>query len=193
MRALRSFPKQYKLVNERVAEVRFYYAFSREEEDVETQSVLDEGVISTDYRNYDFFVTLKDGRGFGFSAYTPEYIRDYLTKERLISFVDSGIVIVSDISVEALLAGLEKSLEGESTYGLEAFGFRSNKWGDIEKRFRVSLGSRLLDVRVSFLKKWTVYRRKNSRNGTRKRLRNGLSKATGSLAAVRGRVSGQGE
>jgi hypothetical protein len=193
MRALRSFPKQYKLVNETVAEVRFYYASSREEEDLETQNALDEGVISTDYRHYDFFVTLKDGRGFGFSAYTPEYIRDYLTQERIISFVDSGIVIVSDISVDALLAALEECLEREYLYGLEAFGYRSNNWGDIEKRFRVDLGSRLLDVRVSFLKKWTVYRRKDSRNGTRKRFRNGLSKVTGSLAAVRGRVSGQGE
>ncbi len=152
MRILRIFPKHFRLVNEKVAEVRLYYAFSPEEED----DLPGDRNNCVDYRYYDFFVTLKDGRGFGFSAYTPEYIRDYLTREVKSAFVDSGLLILREISVDAFLHALEECLEREYLYGLEAFGYRSNRLGDMEKRFRFGMGNRLIDMRITILKRWPV-------------------------------------
>jgi hypothetical protein len=154
VRRLRTFPKKYKLINEKVAEIRFYYAFSREEEDVEFLRMVDAGEVSTDYREYEFFVTLKDGRGFGFAASTPEYLRDYMDKHGERTYVDSGLVIVGEVTVDTILEALEKCLEGEGSYGLEAYGYRQNRMGDIERLFRVGIGRWMLDGRFAILKKW---------------------------------------
>ena len=160
VRRLTSFPTTYKLINEKIAEIRFYYSFSREEEDPEALKLMDEGLLSTDYRYYTFFVTLKDGRGFAFAARTPEFIREAMEKESQISWVESGLLVVSEISVKTLLDALEKCLEDERDYGLEAFGYRSNHTGDFEKWFRFPIGRRLFDFRIAILRRWPVDRRK---------------------------------
>jgi hypothetical protein len=90
VRRLRTFPRKYRLINQKVAEIRFYYAFSREEEDENFLRLLDTGTVSTDYRGYELFVTLMDGRGFGFAACTPEYLRDYMDKHGERTYVDPG-------------------------------------------------------------------------------------------------------
>ena len=56
MTTLRSFPKQYKFVNQQVFEVRLYYALSPNDEDPWVKSAQQEGRLIADYRSYDFFV-----------------------------------------------------------------------------------------------------------------------------------------
>jgi hypothetical protein len=79
--------------------------------------------ISPKNQSYDYFVTLKDGRCFGFSAYTPEFLRDYMEREHDISFVDSGIVILSRVTLDSILDSLEKCLDLAKDYGIEHFGY----------------------------------------------------------------------
>lgn len=159
---MRSFPKLYKLINELVAGIKFYYALSPEDFTLEERALFPE-IETAEYRYYNFFVTLKDGREFGFCAWTPELVREYMEKQKEISFVNSGLLMVSEISIEALLDGLENCLEQAPLYGLEHFGFRSNRQGDVEKRFRLSLGRWMLDMRVTLLEKWPVRQKKEGR------------------------------
>ncbi len=108
---------KYKLINEQIAEVRLYYAFSREEEHPEVLRDIEEGVYVPDYRYYTFLVTMKDGRGYGFAARTPEYIKEQLEREGEIAWVELGLLVVSHISRETLLDALEKVLEEAREYG----------------------------------------------------------------------------
>jgi hypothetical protein len=127
MSTLSTFPPECPLINQYVKEIRLNYALSRNDEDPSILPVLDEAVehgARVDYRYYDYFVTLKDGRCFGFSACTPEYIRDSLDRSQALSFVESGLVVVAEVTVPALLDALEQCLEKAELYGLEHFGFR---------------------------------------------------------------------
>lgn len=152
---MRSFPKRYKLINELVAGINFYYALSPDDFTLEGRALYPQ-FETEEYRYYNFFVTLKDGRGFGFCAWTPELVREYMDEQKDISFVNSGLLMVSEISIEALLDTLENCLEQARLYGLEHFGFRSTHLEDVEKRFKLSLGRWMLDMRVTLLKKWPV-------------------------------------
>ena len=123
--AMTTFPEKYPLVNEYVRELRLYYELPSDrepQEDGTPQNQVTPAIFPED-RSYDYFITLKDGRCFGFSAYTPEFLRDYLERENDISFVDSGIVIVSSVTVDAILDSLEKCLHLAKDYGIEHFGY----------------------------------------------------------------------
>jgi hypothetical protein len=123
--AMTTFPEKYKLVNKYVQELRLYYELPSDrqpQEDVMAPNQMTPAIIPED-RSYDYFVTLKDGRCFGFSAYTPEFFRDYMEREHDISFVDSGIVIVRSVTVDSILDSLEKCLYLAKDYGIEHFGY----------------------------------------------------------------------
>ncbi|HST04986.1 MAG TPA: hypothetical protein VLQ48_09640 [Chloroflexia bacterium] len=152
---MRSFPKRYKLINELVAGINLYYALSPDDFTLEERTLYPQ-IETAEYRYYNFFVTLKDGRAFGFCAWTPELVREYMDERKELSFVNSGLLMVSEISIEAVLDALENCLDQARLYGLEHFGFRSNRQGDVEKRFKLNLGRRVLDMRVTLLRKWPV-------------------------------------
>jgi hypothetical protein len=159
---MRSFPKRYKLINKLVAGIHFYYALTPDDFTQEERALYPK-IDAAEYRYYNFFVTMKDGRGFGFCAWTPELVREYMNDQNEISFVNSGLLMVSEISIEALLHALENCLEEAPLYGLEHFGFRSTNLGDVEKRFKLSLGRWLLDMRITLLKKWPVRHKRANR------------------------------
>jgi hypothetical protein len=77
-----------------------------------------------DYRAVEFWIVLKDGRTFGFMAATPEYLRDYLDRENLLSFVSLGLLVVSQITEQALLDALENSLSQATRYEVDSLGYR---------------------------------------------------------------------
>ena len=60
--------------------------------------------------NIDFFVELIDDRIYSFVACTPDFIRRHLQENGLKAFISPGLVIVSEISVECLLAAVEECL-----------------------------------------------------------------------------------
>ena len=119
------FPEKFKLVNEYVQELRLYYELPSDREPQEDGTLQNQMIptILPEDRSYDYFVTLKDGRCLGFSAYTPEFLRDYMERDHDISFVDSGIVIVSSVTVDSILDSLEKCLCLAKDYGVEHFGY----------------------------------------------------------------------
>ena len=127
MRIVTSFPEQYALVHQKVAELKLYYPLSEEDDDpdVMVSYELTKNGFKVDYRNYDFSVTLRDGRSFIFTACTPDYVRDFMEREGEISFVESGLLLVREVSLETMLDALEKCLEKEELYGLEHFGIRA--------------------------------------------------------------------
>jgi hypothetical protein len=126
---MRQFPERYRLVNDQVAELHLYYPLSADDvtpEDLAPSYQFGEGVVleyGFEHGYYDFFVTLRDGRCFGFSAHTPEHLRQSMDDEHELSFVTSGLVVVSEITVEAILDALEKCLDKGGLYGLEHFGY----------------------------------------------------------------------
>jgi hypothetical protein len=61
---------------------------------------------------------------------------------------------VSEVTVDTILEALEKCLEGEGYYGLEAYAYRQHRMGDLERWFRVGIGRWMLDARFAVLKKW---------------------------------------
>jgi hypothetical protein len=134
-----TFPKQYKLINEHVQELRLYYEFSLESEAHEDGRRPNHTPSGTNAEGgaYDFFITLRDGRCFGFSAYTPEFLRDYMEHDHDISFVDSGIVIVRRVTKDAIMDALEKCFYLAKDYGIEHFGYTCS--GEGERAVRPSL------------------------------------------------------
>src|SRR5207237_4213131 len=97
-------------VDERVAELTLTSALSREEHDAEELVFLDEQGIVEDYRVCEFWVTLKDERCFGFAVCTPEFARDYMEREHLSELVWAGLILVSEVTLDTILATLEECI-----------------------------------------------------------------------------------
>src|SRR4051812_45191691 len=90
------FPSEYALTNELVEAIYGYSALSKEEE-------TDDISWQIDYRNIDFFVRLKDSHTYSFTAFTPEFVIDYIERENERSFVAPGLILVRDVNRECLI------------------------------------------------------------------------------------------
>ena len=126
-RTITTFPERFMNVRDQVAELHLNHHLSRDEVDPETLAEMDRLGITEDYRIGDLWITLKDGRVFGFQASTPEYLRYYMDRERELSFVSSGLIVVSEMSLEAILHAIEECLSKAEYYGLEHFGYRMSE------------------------------------------------------------------
>ncbi|MBV9789385.1 MAG: hypothetical protein JOZ51_14470 [Chloroflexi bacterium] len=76
--------------------------------------------------NEDFFVRLKNGPNYAFTACTPENILHVMQRDNLKSFISPGLVIVRSLEVESILDAVEACLRltlanGES---LDHYGVR---------------------------------------------------------------------
>jgi hypothetical protein len=137
-RPITSFPAEFQLINEQVAELYFPHAISPDdyepEEKAEVERMRAEGLnVDSDYRCCEFWITLKDGQTFGFAAATPEFLRDYMTRENVSVLAWSGLLVVSEISLDAILKLVEECLSEAPYYGIEHFGYRMSSSSDEEE------------------------------------------------------------
>ncbi len=63
-------------------------------------------------------VALRDGRNFGFTVYTPAALTHIMAQTRNNSVVDPDMLIVNEVTLEAVIGALEKMLAA----GIERFG-----------------------------------------------------------------------
>ena len=147
MRTITTFSEQWHLLYEQVAEVTLISALSPAEHDAETLAEMAELGINVDYRACELWMTMKDGRTFGFMASTPEYLRDYMERENQASFVLLGLLIVREMTEESILNALESSLLEAATYGAESLGFRMND-DDADDQDDASVGEADYDAHV---------------------------------------------
>ena len=128
MRKISKFPKQFKLIDKRVKEVVIKHALSREDYSLEDLAFMQENGIAEEYRSCEWWAVLKNRKTFGFWIVTPEFARDYIDKvlpqyeERTQALVSSGLILVNEVSLEAILEALEGCLE--SSEGIQQFGYR---------------------------------------------------------------------
>lgn len=124
MRTITTFSEQWRLANEQVAEVTLIHALSPADHYAETLTWIAELGLNEDYRACELWVVMKDGRTFGFLAATPEYLRDYMERENELSFVSLGLLVVRQITEEAIMNAIETSLSEADTYGVDSLGYR---------------------------------------------------------------------
>lgn len=63
-------------------------------------------------------VALRDGRTFGFTAYTPDALVRLMRDSGQMSLIDAGMMIVREVSLDAVRDALDKMLYA----GIEQFG-----------------------------------------------------------------------
>jgi hypothetical protein len=134
-RPLTTFPTQFELINEQVSEIYFPHAISPDDYDpedwAEVEKLRSQGVpVDSDYRVCEFWITLKDGRTFGFQVATPEYLREYMDREKVSNFVSSGLLVVSEVSLDVILEAVEECLSQAPYDGIEHFGYRMSSSSD---------------------------------------------------------------
>ncbi len=132
-RTITSFPERFTQVNVQVAELYLKHYLSRDEVDSETLAEMDKYGMTEDYRICDLWITLKDGKVFGFQPATPEYLREYMESEHQLAFVSSGLLVVSEMTVEAILFALEECFSHAPDVGLEHFGYRMSTDEDVSE------------------------------------------------------------
>jgi hypothetical protein len=124
MKVIKKFPKQFKHINKRVKKIVIVNALSRADLD---EMGIEEG-YEEDYRVCEWWAVLKNGRIFGFAGATPEYIREHIDRgeypERkpIPALVWSGLILMNEVSLEAIFEALEGCLE--SSEGIQQFGYR---------------------------------------------------------------------
>lgn len=123
-RPMTSFPERFAHLTDQVAELYLIHALSRDDVDVETLAQLEELGVAEDYRACELWITLKRGESFGFLTALPEYLRDYMKNEKELAFIASGLLVVSEMTLEAILYAIEECLSQAKYYGLEHFGYR---------------------------------------------------------------------
>jgi hypothetical protein len=131
VRNITSFPERFERLNQQVAEVVLIHALSPADHDPETLAQIAEQGYEEDYRACDLWIELKGGPNYGFMAAMPEYLRDYMDGEmgyqdgeKSLSFVSLGLLVVSQMTEEAILDALEKCLEEAVYWGVAPLGFR---------------------------------------------------------------------
>jgi hypothetical protein len=74
--------------------------------------------------NEDVFVRLKDGRTFAFTAFTPDDMKELMDQDGTLSFISPGMIVVRQMSEEALCEAIEECLKFESdgSHPLDHFG-----------------------------------------------------------------------
>jgi hypothetical protein len=107
VRTIVDFPPSYPLVNRFVAEIALPSALSAAEAD---ESLDPELVPLIDYRNTDFFVRLKTGATYLFVACTPDFAADHMARERENAYIETGLVLVREMTIDCLLAAIEACL-----------------------------------------------------------------------------------
>lgn|GEM_PF-4777429 len=135
MRDITVFPKELERVNERVAELTLKNPLSRDEQSTEGLELITKYGIEQDYRTCELVLQLKNGRAYGFMAATPEYLRDYMERENLPSFVVLGLLVVREMTEEAILHALETCLDEAAYFGVEPLGYRMSDRGNVEDDF----------------------------------------------------------
>jgi hypothetical protein len=68
----------------------------------------------------EFYVELKDGAVYSFTAYTPAQLDQLMTRNGWLSFVDEDTIIIKEGSLEAVMHAMEQVL----LMGIEHFGIR---------------------------------------------------------------------
>jgi hypothetical protein len=131
MRTITSFPERFTQINDQVAELFLKHYLSRDEVDPEDLAQYAEwGIQEEEYRICDIWITLKDGRVFGFQPATPEYLREYMERERELAFVSSGLLVISEMTEEAILNAIEQCFSQAPQFPLEHFGYRMSTGED---------------------------------------------------------------
>jgi hypothetical protein len=106
MKTLKEFPPEYQYVNfyvDRIDIPNLYF-----------------GTRGND----DFFVHLKDGNSYSFTAFTPDNIKQLMEQDNLKSFISPGLVLVQNINLESILDAIEECLKlsKHNKSGLDRFG-----------------------------------------------------------------------
>lgn len=60
--------------------------------------------------NADFFVNLKNGNSYSFTAFTTDNIKELMHKDDLLCFTAPGLIIVRSITIQAILKAVEECL-----------------------------------------------------------------------------------
>ena len=121
MTRITTFPIQYPLTNEHVQEIEIVGYLTQE--DAEADPDYDPH-LHQEYRNFDFFVRLRDSRSYAFVASIPEYIREYMERENEDSFLSPGLVVIRRINETSVIDAVESWLRQglNSQLGLEHYG-----------------------------------------------------------------------
>lgn len=98
METITTFPAEYQLTNHYVQAIVFPHALEGE--------------------NADFFVNLKDGRAYSFTAFTPANIMEIMRCNDLHFLLSPGTLIVEKIDVETILSVVEACLAFEVRGGI---------------------------------------------------------------------------
>jgi hypothetical protein len=74
--------------------------------------------------NEDVFVRLKNGRTYAFTVFTPDSVKEYMERDGTLSFISPGMIVVRQMSDEALCEAIEECLrfEQDGSYPLDHFG-----------------------------------------------------------------------
>jgi hypothetical protein len=115
------FPPGFPLTREHVREIEIIGHLTREEWEADPDY---DPELPLDFGNFDFHVTLKDGRVYGFVGSLPEYIRDYMEQKNEDSFLSPGLVIIRRADVESVLHAVEEwvGLGFDTQLGLGHYG-----------------------------------------------------------------------
>ncbi|HET9495027.1 MAG TPA: hypothetical protein VFR15_12420 [Chloroflexia bacterium] len=115
------FPPQYPLTREHVREIEIIGHLTREVWEADPNY---DPELPLSFGNFDFHVTLRDGRAYGFVGSLPEYIREYMEQENEDSLISPGLVLIRRVDVASVLHAVEEWLTlGIGTrLGLEHYG-----------------------------------------------------------------------
>ena len=124
MTLITTFPTKYPLTNEYVQEIEIVGYLTQEEAEADPGYPPLMLQVHQEYRNFDFFVRLRDGRSYAFVASIPEFIREYMERENEDSFLSPGLVIVRRIDETSVMDAVESWLRLglHSQLGLEHYG-----------------------------------------------------------------------
>lgn len=99
------FPEAFPKIRERVREIEFWHALSKEEEDADLPLYIS---ATRDYRYTEFCVRLTNDDAYMFIARTPDYIKETMQEEGMKSWVETGLIVVLEVNRDSLLNAVEK-------------------------------------------------------------------------------------
>jgi hypothetical protein len=106
MNDITSFPREYVYLNEYVEKINL------------------PNKNFGDGENDDFFVLLKDGRLYSFTAFTTKNIEEIMERDNLKSFISPGLIIVKTVDIDSIMEGIDECLKQSTHKGgrLDHFG-----------------------------------------------------------------------
>lgn len=68
--------------------------------------------------NADVFMRMKNGQSYSFTAFTPDNAKSFMLAENENAFVSPGLILVRQLSLEAILDALDACLDFQNEYGI---------------------------------------------------------------------------